>query len=136
MLLCSSMSHYQYPPSPVHSLHFCIEVFSWRIAVNVTLRGNNEMLRVGYFPDPPAHEFHDVSTPACDSVVVMVIPSRILDSVQCPLCDTLIFWYDSRLPLDSICIFEALDMQCSVFDLHHGVIVRLHTHLLPPTQDI
>jgi len=52
-----------------------------RISVKATLRGDNEMLRVGGLQHQPSHGFDDVSTPVFDSALVIVIPSQILKSV-------------------------------------------------------
>jgi hypothetical protein len=45
------------------------------------LRGHNEVLGVGRLPHQPSHTFDDVSTPVFDRVLVIVIPSDILESV-------------------------------------------------------
>jgi len=62
-------------------VHFGIEAFRGRIAVKATLRGENEMLSVGWLPQQPSHAFDDVLTPVFDRVLVIVIPSHILESV-------------------------------------------------------
>jgi hypothetical protein len=46
-----------------------------------TLRGENEMLGVGWLPHQPSHAFDDVSTPVFDRALVIVIPSHILESM-------------------------------------------------------
>jgi len=62
-------------------VHFGIEAFRRRIALKATLRGENEMLGVGWLPHPPSHAFDDVSTPVFDRALVIVIPSHILESM-------------------------------------------------------
>ena len=62
-------------------MHFGIEAFRWRTAVNATLRGVYKMLGVSWVPHQPSHAFDDVSTPVLDSALVIVIPSHILESV-------------------------------------------------------
>ena len=80
MLLSSSISPYLCHPPPVCSVHFGIEAFRWRIAVEAMLRGIHVMLGVGYLPHHPSHSFDDVLTPEFDRVLVIVIPSPILKS--------------------------------------------------------
>jgi len=62
-------------------VHFVIEAFQGHIAVKATLRGENEMLGVGWLPHQPSHAFDEFSTPVFDKALVIVIPSHILDSV-------------------------------------------------------
>jgi hypothetical protein len=62
-------------------VHFGIEAFQGPITLKATLRGENEMLNVGWLPHQPSHPFDDVSTPVFDRVLVVVIPSHILESV-------------------------------------------------------
>jgi hypothetical protein len=62
-------------------VHFGIEAFRGRIAVKSPLRGENEMLGIGWLLHQPSHAFHDVSTPVFDRALVIVIPSHILKSV-------------------------------------------------------
>jgi len=62
-------------------VHFGIEAFRWRIAVKATLRGVNKMLGVCWLPHQLSLAFDDVSTPVFDRVLVIVIPSHILESV-------------------------------------------------------
>jgi len=80
-LLSLSISAYMCLPPPVRSVHFSIEGFRWRIAVDATLRGVNEMRGVGWLLHQPSHAFDDVSTPVFDRELVIVIPSHILKSV-------------------------------------------------------
>jgi hypothetical protein len=80
-LLSSSISSYLLIPPPVCTVHFGIEAFRGRITVNSTLRGDNEMLGVGWLPHQPSHAFDDVSTPVFDRALVIVIPSHILESL-------------------------------------------------------
>jgi hypothetical protein len=61
-------------------VHFGIEVFLGSIAVKAPLRREHEMLGVGWLPYQPSHAFDDVSTPAFDRALVIVIPSHILES--------------------------------------------------------
>jgi hypothetical protein len=58
-----------------------MEVFRGRIAVTATLSGEEEMLGVRWLPNPSSDTFDDVSTPVFDRVLVIVIPSHILESV-------------------------------------------------------
>jgi len=62
-------------------VHFGLEAFRWRITVKATLRGVNEMLGVGWLPHQLSHAFDHVLTPVFDKVLVIVIPSHILESV-------------------------------------------------------
>jgi len=62
-------------------VHFSIEAFRWRIAVEAMLSSVNEMLGVGRLPHQPSHAFDDVSTLVFDRPLVIVIPSHILESV-------------------------------------------------------
>jgi len=80
-LLSSSISPYLCLPPPVRSVHFGIEWFRGRIAGIATLRGENEMLGVGWLPHQPSHLFDDVSTSVFDRALVIVIPSHILESM-------------------------------------------------------
>ena len=80
-LLSSSISAYLCFPPPLRSVHFCIEAFRWRIAVEAMLRGINEMFLVGWLPYQPSHASDDVSTPVFVSPLVIVVPSHILESV-------------------------------------------------------
>jgi len=80
-LLSSSMSPYLCLPPPVRSVHFGIEAFRWRGAVQATLRGVNAILGLGWLPHRPSHAFDDLSTPVFDRALVIVIPFHILESV-------------------------------------------------------
>jgi hypothetical protein len=80
-LLSLSISAYLCLPQPVHSVHFSIEAFWWRITVKATLRGVTEMLGLGWLPHQPFHALDDVSTPVFDRLWVIVIPSHILEVV-------------------------------------------------------
>jgi hypothetical protein len=62
-------------------VHFSIEAFQGLITVKATLRGENEMLGIGWLPHQPSYAFDDVSTPVFHRVLVIVIPSDILESV-------------------------------------------------------
>jgi hypothetical protein len=62
-------------------VHFGIEAFQWRIAVEATLKGMNGMLGVGWLPHQPSHAFDDVLTPEFDSALMIFIPSHIRESV-------------------------------------------------------
>jgi hypothetical protein len=55
--------------------------FWWSIAVNITLRGINEMLAVGRMPHQTSGAFDNVSTPVFDRALEIVIPSHILQSL-------------------------------------------------------
>jgi len=81
MGLSSSISPYLRLSPLVRSVHFGIEAFRWRIGVNATLRGVNEMLGIGWLLHQPSHGFDEVSTPVFDKALVIVIPSPILESV-------------------------------------------------------
>jgi len=65
-LLSLSISAYLCLPPPVHSVHFSIEAFRWRIAVDATLRGVKEMLGVSWLPHELSDAFDDVWTPVFD----------------------------------------------------------------------
>jgi hypothetical protein len=45
------------------------------------LRGLNKIIGVRWLPHQPSHAFVTVSTPVVDRVLVIVIPSHILESV-------------------------------------------------------
>jgi len=132
----SEISPYLCLPQPLRSVHSSIKVFQWRIAVNATLRGVNEMLRIGWLPHQPSSAFDDVSTPVFDRALVIVIPSHILESVQFPLPERRIIRHHSHKLLDSVPILEAWEKQSGVFCLLHVVIVHLQAVLLDPTLDI
>jgi len=80
-LLSSSISPYLCLPPTVRSVHFGIVAFGGLIAVVGMLRGENEMLSVGWLPHQSSHAFDDVSTPVFDRALVIVIPSHILESM-------------------------------------------------------
>ena len=80
-LLSSSISPCVCLPLPDGSVHFGKEVFWWRIAVEATLRGIDDMVSIAWLPHQPFHAFHDVSIPVFYSELVIVIPSHILQSV-------------------------------------------------------
>ena len=69
------------PPPVCVAVHFGIEAFRGHIAVKAPLRGQNEMLGVGWLPHQPSHAFDDVSAPVFDRALVIVIPSLIIESV-------------------------------------------------------
>jgi hypothetical protein len=135
-LLSSRISPYLCLPPPFRSVDFGIEVFRWRIAVKATLRGVNELLRVGWLPHQPSHAFDNVWTPVFDRPWVIVIPSHMFESVYFALPESLIIWHGSHELLVAIPIFEAWETQSGVFFLQHVVIVHLHALLLHPTLDI
>jgi hypothetical protein len=62
-------------------VHFDIEAFQRHIAVKAMLRGVNEILHIGWLLHQPSYAFDDVSTPVFDRVLVIVIPSHILDTL-------------------------------------------------------
>ena len=117
-------------------MHCGIEEFRWRIAVNATLRGINEMLGIGWLLRQPSHASNDVSALLFDWALVIFIPSHILDSVYFPLPEGLIIWHSSHKLLDAIPVFEATETQSGVFFVQHIVIVHLHAFLLDPTLDM
>jgi hypothetical protein len=80
-LLSSSISPYLCLPPTVRSVHFIMEAFRWRIAVQPILRGVNAMLHLGWLQHQSSHAFDDISTPAFDRPLVIVSPSHILESV-------------------------------------------------------
>jgi len=80
-LLSSSISAFLCLPPPVRSVHFNIEEFRWHIAVDATRTEVNEMLGVGWRPHQPSHASDDVWNTVFYSVLVIVIPSHILESV-------------------------------------------------------
>jgi len=89
-LLSLSISAYLCPPPPGRSVHFISKACWLRIAVEATLRGVNEMLRIRLLPHQPPHAFDDVSSPVFNRPLVIVIPSLILKSDQFPLPESLI----------------------------------------------
>jgi len=93
------------------------------------------MLGVGWLLHQPSHDFDDVSTPVLDMVLMIVIPSRIFESVRFPLPEGLIIWHASHELLDAIPAYAAWETQSGVFFLQYVVIVRLHALLLDPTLD-
>jgi hypothetical protein len=62
-------------------VHFSIEAFRGRIAVEALLTGENEMLGVGWLPHQSSQAFDDLSTPVFDRALVIVSASNILESV-------------------------------------------------------
>jgi hypothetical protein len=56
--------------------------------------------------------------------------------MQFPLPESIIIWHSSHDLLDAIPVFEAWEMQSSVFFLQHIVILHLHTDLLDRLRDI
>jgi len=54
-LLSWCISFYHGHPPPIHSLHFHIQPFLWRIAGKATLWRVNEMLGIGWLPHQPSH---------------------------------------------------------------------------------
>jgi len=80
-LLSTSIFPYLCLPPPVGSVHFGIEAFQWGIPVKAMLRGLYEMLGAGWLPHQPSHACADVSTPAFDRGLVIVIPCHIVMSV-------------------------------------------------------
>ena len=127
--------HLSLPP-PVLSVHFSIEAFRWMIAVETTLRGVYEMRGIGSLLHQSSRAFEDVSTPVFDRVLVIVIPSHILESLSFPLPESLIIWHGSHEFLHAIPILEAWETQSGVFFLRHIVIVCVHAHLLHATLHI
>jgi len=75
------MSPYQCLPPPDRSVHFGIEAFRGRIAIEASLRGENEIVGVGWLLHQRSHAFDDILTPVFDRALVIVIPSHILESV-------------------------------------------------------
>jgi len=136
MLLASSISPYLCLPQPICSVHCGLEVFRWCIAVNATLRGENEMIGVGRMPHQLSLAVDDISTSVFDWVLVIVIPFHILQSVWFPLPERLPILHARHEPLDVIPIFEDSEMQPGLFILEQVVIVRLHALLLHPTLGI
>jgi len=98
-------------------VHIGIVAFRGRIAVQAPLRGENEMLGVGWLPHQPSHDFDDVSTPVFDMVLVIVIPFHIFESVWFPLPEGLIIWHASHELLDAIPAYAAWETQIGVFFL-------------------
>jgi hypothetical protein len=80
-LLSSCISSYLFHQPPVHSVHCSTKACGLCIAVQATLRGVNEMFCVGWLQHQPSYGFDDVWTPLIDRVLVIVIPSHILESV-------------------------------------------------------
>jgi len=95
-LLSSSISCYLCLPLPVCHVHFGIEELQWRITVKATLRGVNQRFSIGCLAHQPSHGFDDVSTPACERPMAIVIPCHLLESMQLPLPKSLIIWHGSH----------------------------------------
>jgi hypothetical protein len=87
-------------------VHFGIEAFWWHIAVEAVLRCVNEILSIGWLPYQPSHAFDHVSAPAIDRVLVIVIPTHIVERVLVPHPDSLIIWQASQDLLNLISVFE------------------------------
>jgi hypothetical protein len=62
-------------------VHFGIEAFQGHIAIQLTLRGENELRGIGWQPHQPSDGFEVVSTPEFDMALVIVVQSHILESV-------------------------------------------------------
>jgi hypothetical protein len=62
-------------------VHFSLEAVPGHLAVKALLRGENDMLGVGWLLHQPSHAFDDVSAAVFDRALVMVIPFHILESV-------------------------------------------------------
>jgi hypothetical protein len=82
-----------------------MEVFLWLITVNVTLRGVNEILGVGWVRHQLSHAFDDVSTPVFDMALVIVNPAHVLNSVKFLPPESLIMWHAHHELLDAISVF-------------------------------
>ena len=80
-LFSSSILPYLSLPHPVLSVYSVKEVFRRRMAVKAPLSGNNGILGVGWLPHEPSDTFDSVLTPVFDRVLVIVIPSHVLESV-------------------------------------------------------
>jgi len=136
MVLSQSISPYLCLPPPVGSVYFSIEVFRWRIAVEATQRGVNNMLGIDWLPHQASHAFDDLSTPVFDSALVIVMPSHILENVQLPHPKSQIIWHARHELLEAIPVFEASEMQSGVFFIQHLFILPLYAYLLDPTLDM
>lgn len=97
------------------------------------LRGENEILRVGWLP---YHDFIDVLTTIFDRVFRTVMLPYTIESVSFPLSTSLIIRYTCYELLDAIPAAESLKIQDSAFFLRHIVIVHLNALLLDSTLDI
>jgi hypothetical protein len=62
-------------------VHFGIEVFRWRIALEATQRGLNKMLGIGWLLHQPSYSVDDSLTPVFDRALVIVIGFHIVESV-------------------------------------------------------
>jgi hypothetical protein len=62
-------------------VHFGTEAFEGCIAVTATLRGENEMLGIGWLTHQPSQPYDDVSTLVFDKSLVIIFPSHVLESV-------------------------------------------------------
>jgi len=130
------MSRYLDLPPPVRSVHFGIQAFRWRIVFQLTLRGVKKMLGVHWLPHQPSYAFDDALAQVFDRALVIVIAFHILESVWFSLSKSQIISHASHELLDAIAIFEPGETQSGVFFLQPIVLVRLHAHLLDPTQHI
>jgi hypothetical protein len=94
------------------------------------------MLGVHWIVYQLSHAVHHVWTPVFDRALVIINPSYILENVEFHLPDCQITCDACHILQDAISVFEAWEMQSSVFFIQHVVIVRLDALLLDPTQDI
>jgi hypothetical protein len=94
------------------------------------------MLVIGWVPYQRSHAFDDVWTPLFDTALGIVIPFHIHVSVYCPLPESQIIWHRSHELFDAIPVFEASEIQTSLFLVQHFVKVRLHALLRVPTRNM
>jgi hypothetical protein len=68
-------------PHPVCNAHIGMQAFWWQMAVKWTLRGVKTIFCIRWLMPEQSHAFDDIWTPVFDRVLVIVIPSYILDFV-------------------------------------------------------
>jgi len=94
------------------------------------------MLHLGWLPQQASHAFNDVLTPVFDRVLVIVIASDILKSVEFSLPESLMIWHANKVVLDAISICEAWETRSGGSYVQPVVIEQLHAPLIDPTVGI
>jgi len=70
----------------------------------------NDIPSVVCMTHQPSHAFDDVWTLIFDRMLVIIIPSHIIESVYFPLPESLINWHASHYLLDANPILETWEM--------------------------
>jgi hypothetical protein len=81
MLLSWFTSPHLFLTPAARNRHISIVAFRWCVGVKAMLTGANEMLSVGSLQHQQSDATNNVSTPAFDRALLIVIPSNILKSV-------------------------------------------------------